>query len=160
MRTKVALAFALALGLATAAVAAESTGTVVSTDGQTVTLRLDDGTQVTHPIAPNVTIRTDEGTAIGSADLAQKRVQVELDESNRATSIEVVTEDTAAAPASPGDPNAMARDDDPDAMARDDDDPDTMARNELPDTASPIALTALVGGLMLAAAYAARALRR
>jgi hypothetical protein len=159
MRTKVALAFALAFGLATAAIAAESTGTVVSVDGQTVTLRLDDGTQVTHPIAPNVTIRTDEGTAIGSADLAQKRVQVELDESNRATSIEVVTEDTAAAPARSGDPNAMARDDDPDAMARDDD-PDTMARNELPDTASPIALTALVGGLMLAAAYAARALRR
>ena len=147
MRTKVALAFALAFGLATAAIAAESTGTVVSVDGQTVTLRLDDGTQVTHPIAPNVTIRTDEGTAIGSADLAQKRVQVELDESNRATSIEVVTEDTAAAPARS------------DAMARDDD-PDTMARNELPDTASPIALTALVGGLMLAAAYAARALRR
>ena len=147
MRTKVALAFALAFGLATAAIAAESTGTVVSVDGQTVTLRLDDGTQVTHPIAPNVTIRTDEGTAIGSADLAQKRVQVELDDSNRATSIEVVTEDTAAAPARS------------DALARDDD-PDTMARNELPDTASPIALTALVGGLMLAAAYAARALRR
>ena len=66
---------------------------------------------MTHPIAPNVTIRTDEGTAIGSADLAQKRVQVELDESNRATSIEVVTADTAAAPARTGDPSAMARDD-------------------------------------------------
>jgi len=154
-------------------------------DGMNVTLRHDDGTQMTHPLAPNVTIRTEDGQTVSAMDLAQKRVEVELDDVNRITSIEVASDDTGAGgvaadePAGTDEPGAgavadeptatppaaqepgMAREADEPAMAREaEDQPGAMARAELPDTASPLPLAAIVGGLSLTAAFAARAYRR
>lgn len=180
MRMKLALAFAMALGLATAAAA--ETGTVVSVEGMNVTLRHEDGTQKTHPLAPNVTIRTESGERIAATDLgrlAERRVEVELDDADRITSIEVAGEG-AAEPGVAGQPGAteepvaeqptatppvaqqepaMEREMEPSAMEREADEP-RMAQAELPDTASPLPLLAIVGGLSLAGAFAARAYRR
>jgi hypothetical protein len=180
MRMKLVLACAMALGLATAAAA--ETGTVVSVEGMNVTLLHEDGTQKTHTLAPNVTIRTETGETMAATDLArlaQKRVEVELDDADRITSIEVaaagaaepgvagepapteepVAEEPTATPPVAQEEPAMEREMEPGAMEREADEP-TMARAELPDTASPLPLVAIVGGLSLAGAFAARAYRR
>ena len=152
------LTLALACGIAGAVAAAEMTGTVVSADAQSITIRHDDGTQQTHPVAPGVTVRAEDGTALRPTELMSRRVQVEVDDQSRVTSIELaaaddpmdrgVTGTTEERAAQAGDPAA----DDP---ARGE-----MARSELPDTAGPVTLVALVGGALLAAAYATRAYRK
>jgi hypothetical protein len=186
------LTLALACGLATAAAAAEMTGTVVSADEQSITLRHDDGTEMTHRLAPGVELRGSDGGALAPVEITNRRVQIEVDEAARVTSIELADADEAAAQGAtagteagrmgddtgvmPGaDPTAedAAADDDPTmtggteeraAQAGDPAAPDPaggeMARAELPDTAGPVTLVALIGGALLAAAYATRAYRR
>lgn len=156
MRIRSLMAFVLACGLATAAAAAELTGTVVSADEQSITLRHDDGTEMTHRLAPGVTLRGEDGAALRPDAMMNQRVQVEVDEAARVTSIELADSDGAAMP--PGgteDPTARAGD-----PAAPDPADGEMARAELPDTASPVTLAALIGGALLAAAYATRAYRR
>lgn len=190
MRIQLLLSLALACGLATAAAGAEVTGTVVSADDQSVTLRHDDGTEKTHQLAPGVTLRDESGVTLDPNELVNQRVQVEIDDASRVTSIEMAEagdtgmpgaagrtgDDPAAAPrmgtaqergAQAGDPTAMdptGGAEDRAAQAGDPAAPDPaggeMARAELPDTASPVTLIALFGGALMAAAYATRAYRR
>lgn len=144
MPTRFMLTLMLACGLATAASAADSSGMVLAADGDTITLRLDDGTQVTHTLAPNVTIRAEDGATLTASDLAQREVEVQLDASQRATEIQVTSTEGAA---------AAQRD-----LAAGD--TTTLAQRELPDTAGVVPLVALIGGAALAAALGVRALRR
>ena len=171
---------ALACGMAGAVAAAEMTGTVVSADAQSITIRHDDGTQQTHSVAPGVTVRDESGTPLRPMELANRRVQVEVDDQSRVTSIELADADEGEA-AAPGDPTGRTAQ--PEVEDRMDDDMDRgttgeeraaqagdpaaddpaggeMARSELPDTAGPVTLVALVGGALLAAAYATRAYRK
>jgi hypothetical protein len=156
MRMKSLVTLVLAFGLATAAAAADMTGVVVSADGQSITLRHDDGTLMTHQLAPEVTLRDADGVAVTPDELANRRVDVEIDEAARVTSIEVADADEAAMPPSGAEDRA--------AQAGDPAAPDPaggeVARAELPDTASPVTLAALIGGALFAAAYATRAYRR
>jgi hypothetical protein len=174
---------ALACGIAGAVAAAEMTGTVVSADAQSITIRHDDGTQQTHSVAPGVTVRDESGTPLRPMELANRRVQVEVDDQSRVTSIELADADEGEAAAPGADP--MDRTAQPEAEDRMDDPADRgvtgtteeraaqagdpaaddpaggeMARTELPDTAGPVTLVALVGGALLAAAYATRAYRK
>jgi hypothetical protein len=181
MSTRPLLILALACGLAGAAAAAELTGVVVSADPTSITLRQDDGTETTHSVAPGVSIRGSDGTTLDPGALANQRVQVEVDEASRVTAIELADsadvgrmggDVSAAPPADPAEaPDDAAAADDPTggaedraAQAGDPAAPDPaggeMARAELPDTAGPVALVALIGGGILAAAYATRAYRR
>jgi hypothetical protein len=172
MSTRPLLILALACGLAGAAAAAEMTGIVVSADEQTITLRHDDGTEMTHQLAPGVSIRGAGGTTIDAGELANRRVQVEVDEASRVTAIELADAAEAMPPgAEPregvDDPTAAAPTDGGAERAAEAGDPAApdpaggeMARAELPDTAGPVTLVALIGGALLAAAYATRAYRR
>jgi hypothetical protein len=179
MKFRLLLTLALASGLATAAAAAELTGTVVSADEQSITLRHDDGTQMTHRLAPGVTLRDEAGAALEPDALANRRVQIEVDEAARVTSIELADAGEAGMPGAAGrmgDDDVTAQVDEPTAadptggaeeraaQAGDPAAPDPaggeMARAELPDTASPVTFVALIGGALLAAAYATRAYRR
>jgi hypothetical protein len=157
MKMKALLTLALACGLAGAAAAAQMTGTVVSVDPQSVTLRYDDGTEMRHPVAPGIEVRGPDGGVMRPAELVNRRVQIEIDEAQRVTSIEVADASDDAAAATGGTEERAAQAGDPAA-------PDPaggeMARAELPDTAGPVALVALIGGALLAAAYATRAYRR
>jgi hypothetical protein len=166
------LTLALACGLAGAAAAAQMTGTVVSADPQSITLRHDDGTEMRHPVAPGVQVRGPDGETMRPAELTNRRVEIETDEASRVTSIEVA--DTGADAAAAGaeaedrmaqdDPTATGGTEERAAQAGDPAAPDPaggeMARAELPDTAGPVTLIALIGGAVLAAAYATRAYRR
>jgi hypothetical protein len=145
MTTRALLPLVLSLGLASAAFAADATGTVVSISDTEITLRLDDGTQVTYPVANDVSVRVDSGEPITLAQLEQKRVDVSLDADRRATSIEVVA---AAEPEVIENQGTLTSE-----RARE------VARNELPATASHVPLAGLIGGIALAGAFAIRMLR-
>ena len=162
MRTKaLLLSLALTFGLAAAAYAADESGTVLSVNDTQITLRLDDGRQVTYPLASNVTVRAEDGQPLAMADLSQKRVNLDLDDQQRAAEIEVVS-DQANAAAAQNDPTAAAPSNPAgDERAQADQPPQgDVAQNQLPATASPVTLTALLGGLSLVAGGVTRALRR
>jgi hypothetical protein len=98
MRIRPLLTLALACGVAMAAAAAEMTGTVVSADTQSITLRHDDGTEMTHQLAPGVTLRGGEGGAMDPRELTNRRVQIEVDDAARVTSIELADTGDAGTP--------------------------------------------------------------